>query len=250
MAELRTGVLGRQAPEAVLLCNFPGDVEGDPGLMELGEVATFFHEFGHVVHHLFAGRHRWCGLGGVKTEMDFVEAPSQLLEEWAKDPAALATFARHHETGGPVPEELILRLRRADEVGRALDVRSQMVFAKLSLALHDRAPSDLDPHRLATEVWRRYQLAATDESVHYYASFDHLEDYSALYYSYMWSLVIAKDLFARFDASRLLDAGVAKRYRDAVLAPGGFRPAERLVEEFLGRPFEFAAWEAWLGEAS
>lgn len=247
---IRTGVAGRQIPEAALICNFPGGIEGDAGLMSHDDVITFFHEFGHLIHFLVAGRHNWVGIGGISTEQDFVEAPSQMLEEWAWDPATLATFARHFETGEPIPAALVEQMKRASEFGKGLTVRRQMVYAKLSLSIFDRDPKAVDTDALIKTLTKQYQPFPFVEGTHFQTAFGHLEGYSAVYYTYMWSLVIAKDLFSKFDNAHMLAPGVAKRYRETVLAPGGSRPAARLVEDFLGRPSNFAAWQEWLNEGS
>ena len=104
------------------------------------DVLTFFHEFGHLVHALVSGRHQWIGISGISTEQDFVEAPSQMLEEWTWDPATLATFAKDYETNQPIPASLVREMRRASEFGKALNVRQQMVYARLSLSVYDRDP--------------------------------------------------------------------------------------------------------------
>ncbi|MBC7910087.1 MAG: Zn-dependent oligopeptidase, partial [Pyrinomonadaceae bacterium] len=122
---VRTGVSGRQIPEATLVCNLPGGEANDPGLMEHDDVITFFHEFGHLIHELLAGRQRWIGIAGISTERDFVEAPSQMLEEWTWDPATLATFAKHYQTGEPIPAALVKQMKRAKDFGKALGVRRQ-----------------------------------------------------------------------------------------------------------------------------
>jgi thimet oligopeptidase len=243
---IRTGVEGRQIPEAALVCNLPGGDAGDPGLMTHDDVVTFFHEFGHLVHALLAGHHQWVGVGGISTEQDFVEAPSQMLEEWAWDPATLATFAKHYQTNEPIPAALVRQMRRASEFGKALTVRQQMVYAKLSLSLYDRDPKSIDTTALVKELTNTYLPYRYVEGTHLQTSFGHLDGYSAVYYTYMWSLVIAKDLFAQFDRANLLSPTVAGRYRDTVLAPGGSKPAATLVRDFLGRPFDFKAWESWL----
>lgn len=243
---VRTGVEGRQIPEAALVCNLPGGQEGDPGLMTHGDVVTFFHEFGHLIHTLLAGHHRWIGIGGISTEQDFVEAPSQMLEEWAWDQATLATFAKHYQTDEPIPSTLVRQMRRANEFGKALTVRQQMVYAKLSLSVYDRDPKAVDTTAMVRELTNRYLPYRYVDGTHFQTSFGHLDGYSAVYYTYMWSLVIAKDLFNQFDRANLLSPAVARKYRDAILAPGGSKPAATLVRDFLGRPFDFKAWEDWL----
>ena len=116
------GKLGKQLPEAALVCNFSGGKPGEPGLMEYGEVTTFFHEFGHLMHWIFQGQQQWAGYGG-NLESDFVEAPSQMLEEWMHDPKVLATFALNYQTNEPIPAELVQRANRADAFGRGLWAR-------------------------------------------------------------------------------------------------------------------------------
>ena len=243
---IRTGIAGRQIPEAALICNLPGGQPGDPGLMTHDDVTTFFHEFGHLVHALVAGGHRWVGIGGNNTEQDFVEAPSQMLEEWTWDPATLATFARHYQTNEPIPSALVRQMRRANEFGKALGVRQQMIYAKLSLSVYDRDPKTVDTTALVRELTNKYRPYPYVEGTHFQTSFGHLDGYSAVYYTYMWSLVIAKDLFSRFNPHDLLDPEIAHKYRDTILAPGGSKPAADLVEAFLGRPFNFKAWQDWL----
>ena len=247
---VRTGVAGQQIPEAVLVCNFPGGEAGDPGLMEHDDVQTFFHEFGHLLHELFAGRHRWLGVGGIRTEQDFVEAPSQMLEEWTWDPTVLQTFARHYQTNEPIPTQLVKQMKRASEFGKGLVVRRQMVYAKLSLSIYDRKPADVNTDTMIEKLTQEYQPYPFVKDTHWQTSFGHLDGYSAVYYTYMWSLVIAKDMFSQFDRSHLLAPGVATRYRNAVLVPGGSQPARVLVESFLSRPFSFKAWQEWLNEGS
>jgi thimet oligopeptidase len=244
---VRRGVAGRQLPEIVLICRFPGGQAGDPGLMTPGQVTTFFHEFGHAVHVLSSGRQLWGGLTR-PFERDFIEAPSQMLEEWMDDPPTLATFARHVETNEPIPATLAQGLQRSRELGRGLQARQQMALARLSLSLHDRAPDAVDPARLHRESYTRYSPIPYPDGVSMPASFTHLSNgnYSSSYYTYMWSLVIAKDLFTAFDHSNLLAPDRAMRYRQTILTPGGSKPAADLVKDLLGRPFTIDAWETWL----
>jgi thimet oligopeptidase len=240
------GVRGRQLPEAALVCNFPGGEPGDPGLLEHEDVTTFFHEFGHLLHNLLAGKQRWIGVAGISTEWDFVEAPSQMLEEWAWDARVLRTFAQHHETGEPIPEELVERARAAREFGKGVYARQQMFYAMLSLRLHDGDPAGADTLDVVRDLQNEYSMFRHVDGTHFHASFGHLEGYSAIYYTYMWSLVIAKDLFSRFAPADLMDPEPARRYRACILEPGGSAPAAELVRRFLERDFSFDAFESWL----
>ncbi len=248
--DVRTGLKGRQIPEAALICNFPGGDPGEPGLMEISDATTFFHEFGHLLHSLFAGQHQWIGTGGIRTEQDFVEAPSQLLEEWMKDGKVLQTFARQYQTHEPIPMELVQQMKRANEFGKGLGVRRQMVYANTSLSYYDRDPAQVDLDGTIKQLTQEYQPFPFVDGTHFECSFGHLDGYSAVYYTYMWSLVIAKDMFSAFDKSNLLDPKVPTRYRQIVLAPGGSMPAAQLVQTFLGRPFGFESYRAWLNEAN
>ncbi|MEO6325881.1 MAG: M3 family metallopeptidase [Thermoanaerobaculia bacterium] len=246
---VQTGASGKRLPVATLVCNFPGGrSESGPGFLQHSDVVTFFHEFGHLLHFLFGGHQRWIGVGGFATEHDFIEAPSQMLEEWTWDAGTLATFARHHETDETIPAALVQRMRQAHEFGKALGVRRQMLFARLSLSLHAEDPASLDVGARVESLTRLYQPFPFVPGTHFHTGFGHLEGYSAVYYTYMWSLVIAKDLFSAFSREDLLAPEVARRYRDLILAAGGSAPADVLVRRFLDRPFDFEAWERWLNE--
>ncbi|MCP3101114.1 Zn-dependent oligopeptidase [Myxococcus sp. K15C18031901] len=246
---LASGKAGRRLPEGVLMCNFPKPGT-EPALLQHDDVETFLHEFGHLLHHIFGGHTRWAGVSGVRTEWDFVEAPSQMLEEWARDAASLQTFAKHYQTGEPLPAELVTRMRRADEFGKGLWVRQQMFYAALSLEIYRRDPAQLDATALVRELQGKYTPFPYVEGTYFHLSFGHLEGYSSNYYTYMWSLVIAKDLFTVFQREGLLSSAPAKAYRRAVLEPGGSDDAARLVHAFLGRDYDFHAYEAWLNKAA
>ncbi|WP_109210552.1 MULTISPECIES: M3 family metallopeptidase [Microbacterium] len=233
---LAPGVTGRVLPEATLLCNF------SRGKLEHDEVVTFFHEFGHLVHDILGGRQRFARFSGVSTEWDFVEAPSQLLEEWAWDAGVLASFSADDD-GEPIPADLVERMRTADAFGRALEVRRQLGHANVSYHLHVDRPADLQ-----AETERLYATTSPVQplnGLHSYAGFGHLTGYGACYYTYQWSLVIARDLLSGF-ADGLMDPVAAQRYRTEVLERGGSRDARDLVEAFLGRASSFDAYRAWL----
>jgi thimet oligopeptidase len=234
---ITNGVAGRQLPEGALLCNF------GKGLMEHDHVVTLFHEFGHLVHHVLGGHVGWTRFAGVATEWDFVEAPSQMLEEWAWDADVLRTFATNAD-GEPIPADLVDRMRAADDFGKGLQARQQMFYAAVSYWFHTERPADLS--RKQVELQERYSPYRYIEDTHFFANFGHLSGYSSAYYTYMWSLVIAKDLFSAFDPDDLFDTDVARRYRDSILAAGGTKDAADLVADFLGRPYTFDAYAAWL----
>jgi thimet oligopeptidase len=234
---LTDGVRGRQLPEGVLVCNFPRQ------LMEHDQVVTLFHEFGHLVHHVLGGHQQWVRFSGVATEWDFVEAPSQMLEEWAWDHAVLSTFAVD-ETGAVIPAELVARMRTAEEFGKGFLARTQMFYAAMSYWFHRDVPEDLTA--TVQKLQGEYDLFDHVPDTHFHASFGHLAGYTSAYYTYMWSLVIAKDLFSAFDRDDLFAPEVARRYRERVLAPGGSKDAAELVADFLGRPYGFDAFEVWL----
>ena len=243
---IRQGTAGIQIPEAALVCNFPGGKEGDPGLMEHQEVTTFFHEFGHLLHTIFAGGQRWEPLAGISTEWDFVEAPSQMLEEWAWYPSSLQTFAKHYQTGEPIPTAMVEKMRRADAFGRGISYAYQAYLATISLHVYDRPPSKVNVDAIVAETESALLPFPQIPDTHMQCSFGHLDGYSAIYYTYLWSQVIAKDLFSQFDPTRMLEPGTPTRYRKTVLAPGGTRPAERLVREFLNRDFNERAFENYV----
>ena len=244
-----SGVKGVQLPEGALICNFADPAVHSPALLDHDDVVTLFHEFGHLMHHVLGGQQTWLGFSGVATEWDFVEAPSQMLEEWAWDPETLTLFARHIETDAPIPAELVHRMREANEFGKGAHTRHQVFYAQLSLTLHSQPPANVDITKTMLELQRRYSPFPYVEGTHFFASFGHLNGYSAMYYTYLWSLVIAKDLLGEFQRNGLLDEKTASRYRDTVLVPGGSRDAADLIKDFLGRPYGFEAFQEWLEKA-
>lgn len=242
---LTNGVGGRALPEGVLVCNFP-QPGAEPALMEKRDVETLFHEFGHLVHSVLAGHVKWAGISGISTEWDFVEAPSQLLEEWTWSPEVLQSFARHYKTNEPIPADMVKKMKAADEFGKGLNVRQQMFYAATSLQFHAQDPSSLDTTRLMAELQERYTPYKYVKDTYFHTAFGHLDGYSAIYYTYMWSLVIAKDLYTPFKSAGVMDPKIARAYREKVLAQGGSKPAAEMVRDFLGRDFDFKAYQEWL----
>jgi thimet oligopeptidase len=249
MAQVLDGVRGKQLPEAVLVCNFATPTATDPGLMDYGDVVTFFHEFGHLMHHILGGQQQWAGISGITMEGDFGEAPSQMLEEWMHSPQVLATFAHHYKTGEPIPADLVARMNRASAFGRGNSIARQVAFAAISYDIYKDNPQKIDLDALTLEDWRRYTLfRPVPADAHSYASFSHLAGYSSAVYTYMWDKVIAEDFFQQFDHKNLLAGEAPMRYRRTVLEPGGSMSANDLVKNFLGRPQNTVAFQQWMSE--
>ncbi|AEI62304.1 M3 family metallopeptidase [Corallococcus macrosporus] len=247
--DLATGRAGRTLPEGVLTANFPRP-GAHPALLQHAQVQTFFHEFGHLLHHVLGGRARWASLSGSRTERDFVEAPAQVLEEWAWRPESLRTFARHVDTGEPLPTDTILRMRRAEAFGKGLWLRQQLFYAAVSLQLHASDPAGVDTTARVYALQERYMPFPALDDTYAHLSFVQLDGYySSAYYAYLWSLVIARDLLTPFLEHGLMDPATAQRFRDTVLGPGGSRDAADLVRSFLGRDYGFEAYTRWLDDA-
>ena len=247
-APIVTGVRGRALPEAALICNFPSGDGSDPGLLQYSDVVTFFHEFGHLMHAIIGGHTEWAGLSGFATEGDFIEVPSQMLEEFFRDEKLLQAFAKHYQTGEVLPSETIRKMRLAGAFGRADWIRSQLYYTTLSLDLHDQDPAGLDLDATTKKLYQSLQPWTWMEGNRMYASFGHLTGYSSNYYTYAFDKVIALDFFAQFDPKDLLGCDAGTRYRKTVLEQGGSKPGREMVRDFLGRDEEFSAFSNWLDE--
>jgi thimet oligopeptidase len=165
-------------------------------------VVTFFHEFGHLMHAILGGQTEWAGISGFATEGDFIEVPSQMLEEFFRDEKLLQAFAKHYETGEILPSETIKKMKLAGAFGRADWMRSQLYYTTLSLDLHDQDPKGLDLDRITRQLYESLQPWTWFEGNRMYASFGHLTGYSSNYYTYAFDKVIALDFFAQFDPRR------------------------------------------------
>ena len=243
------GVRGKQLPEDALVLNLPEPTATDPGLMDYDDAVTFFHEFGHLMHDILGGQGQWAGSAGTRVELDFLEAPSQMLERWMHSPQVLASFARHYKTGEPIPTELVTRMNRADAFGRAGLIATDSMISRISYDIYKDAPANVDLSSVVLRNARRYTLItplATDET--FYANFNHLALYSSAYYTYLWDKVIAADFFQQFDPKNPLAGDVPMRYRRQVLEPGASMSANDLVKNFLGRPQNTAALQKWLDQ--
>lgn len=244
---IRTGVVGQQIPMGALVCNFPGG-DGTAGLMSHYEVSTFLHEFGHLIHNMMSGTQEWYGFSGMSMERDFVEAPSQMLEEWIWDYETVSKFARN-ETGEVLPQELFDKMSAARNFGLASGTAGQTFLAAVSLNFYNRDPATIDMAGLHKELYEKYSVYGYYGGTHTYANFGHLSGYSSNYYTYQWSNAIAADLFTRFKENGLRDKATAISYRDQILGAAGSKPAADFIEDFLGRPWSLDAYEKRLEEA-
>jgi Zn-dependent oligopeptidase len=248
MAPVLDGIRGKQLPEAILVCNLPAPTATDPGLMEYGDVVTFFHEFGHLMHWILGGQQEWAGISGITMESDFVEAPSQMLEEWMRSPQVLASFARNYKTGEAIPSDLVERMNRASAFGRGGWVATQTSYTAISYDIYKGKPQGVDLDKICHEDERRYTPYVPLPDTHMYTSFGHLAGYSSAYYTYLWDKVIAEDFFMQFDHANLLSGDAPMKYRHEVLEPGGSVSANTLVKDFLGRAQNMDAFQHWMAE--
>ena len=247
---LLDGVRGKQLPESALVCNFPQPTATDPGLMDYYDAVDFFHEFGHLMHDILGGQGRWAGVSGTsRVETDFLEAPSQMLEEWMGNPQVLSRFARHYQTGAPIPAALVQRMIRAEAFGRAGMIWVNAMQAGIAYDIYKDPPDKVDLSTVVLRNARQFTPITplpTDE--YYYAAFRHLAQFSSAYYTYLWDKVIETDFFQQFDQKDPLAGDAPMRYRRRVLEPGGAMSANDLVKNFLGRPQNTAALQKWLDE--
>ncbi len=244
--DLQCGVEGKQLPIASLVCNFPGK-DDETELMEHAQVETFLHEFGHLLHHLFSGNQKWIRFSGIATERDFVEAPSQMLEEWVWNAETLKMLAMNKE-GQTIPPEMVESMVAAKEFGTGLFATHQMFYAATSMTIYNCDPADLNLAKTMDGLQDKYSLFKHVPDTHMYANFGHLVGYGSMYCTYMWSQVIAKDMFTRFEKEGMLNKKAASDYRTYILSPGGSKDASDLVEDFLGRPYSFEPFAAWLNQ--
>lgn len=227
-------------PHIVLVMNFTPPAPDKPSLLTIGEVNTFLHEFGHALHGLFS-RCRFGSLSGTSVVRDFVELPSQLMENWAIQPEWLNSFAAHYQTGEPIPIELLDKLRASRHFLTAYACCRQLSFGYLDMAWHtieQDLPSDLDIKTYEEDAWSKaLVLPPSPPETMMSPSFGHIFSggYAAGYYGYKWSEVLDADAFAAFKEEGLFSREVAERFRHCILEQGDMRDAMELYETFRGR---------------
>lgn len=238
---------GTFAPHLGLMCgNFTPPVNGEQALLTHDEVTTVFHEFGHLLHHLLS-EVPVESLSGVRVAWDFVELPSQLLENWCWEEESLALFARHYQTGQPLPSDLLKKLDAAANFRAASQCMRQLCFSKLDLDLHIRAQelqnTDLDKHW--NDDMALWQTRTTQRVPSMARRFSHLfsdaTGYAAGYYSYKWAEALEADAFTRFLREGILNSTVGRELRQKILAKGNSEPAEKIFRDFMGRNLDSEA---------
>ncbi len=221
-----------QNPLCAMVANFTKPTKATPSLLQHGEVETFFHEFGHVLHQNL-GRTELGRFSGTNTERDFVEAPSQIMQHWVWRSDVLKRFARHYETGEPIPDELVDQLVAARQLNKGIFQLRQMQYGWWDQELHGGPDRDLEA--IEREGASISQLPP-HEGTFALASFGHLMGgYDASYYGYMWSEVFGDDMFSVFEEKGVTNPEVGMAYRKSILEKGGTADGDVLIRGFLGR---------------
>ena len=227
-------------PVQALICNFPAPSADKPALLKHNDVVTLFHEFGHVMHGILS-RSRFVAQTGFAVPQDFVEVPSQVLENWVWDKAVLDTFAAdYRDPSKKIPAETIAALEESRQATEGYGTRRQLSFGLIDLKLHARPSAEATRVDVVTEsnaVLARVTLAPTPDTA-FVAYFGHLASYDAGYYGYMWSKVLSLDIASEFKKSPegFLDVTIGRRLRDEIYAPGNTRDVGESVDKFLRRP--------------
>lgn len=221
-----------RAPVSAMVANFNKPGADRPSLLKHDEVETYFHEFGHIMHQVLT-RADHPRFAGTRVARDFVEAPSQMLENWVWKKEVLKSLSGHYRTGETLPEELLQRMIEAKNLNSGLRYLRQSAYAAVDQAYHQARRED------TTETYRKLYdeitLIPLAPGTHPQASFGHLMGYAASYYGYMWSEVFSADMFSRFEKEGVLDPALGRRYREVILEPGGGEEAGELLRRFLGR---------------
>jgi thimet oligopeptidase len=224
---------GYQAPVAAMVANFEKPTKDHPSLLKHKEVETYFHEFGHIMHGMLT-KAKYGRFSGTSVARDFVEAPSQMLENWVWSRAVLPRLSGHYlDRSKKLPDELLEKLLAAKNADAGLVYLRQVFFASVDQRFH--TAEDLpDTTAEYARLMEKISLIPMSPGTHPEASFGHLMGYDAGYYGYLWSKVFAQDLFTRFERDPL-DPAIGRLYRETILEPGSGTDEAALLKKFLGR---------------
>ena len=224
-------------PHVSITTNFTKPTSDRPALLTFSEVTTFLHEFGHALHGIFANT-RFKSMSGTNVYWDFVELPSQIMENFATEKEFLSTFARHYVTGEPIPEELIRRIIDSSNFNAAYACLRQVSFGLLDMAWYTRtSPFDGDVKAYEKESWTKAQTLPQPDETCMSVQFGHIMSggYAAGYYSYKWAEVLDADAFSLFQEKGIFNSKVAQSFRDCILSKGGTEHPMTLYKRFRGQ---------------
>ena len=227
----------KRRPHVSVVCNFTPPTKTTPSLLSFQEVTTLFHEFGHALHGMLANT-TYASLSGTNVYWDFVELPSQLMENWCFEKAALEGFARHYQTGKTLPENLIVKLKKKAQFQQGLQTLRQLSFALLDLSFHnDKANEIEDVKDHEMKVMAPFQRTPSIPENIICTAFSHIFQggYAAGYYSYKWAEVLDADAFEYFKEQGILNPKTAKEFASSILSKGGTEHPMKLYKRFRGK---------------
>lgn len=221
------------APFCVILGNFPRGTKKNPSLLSIGEVETLFHEFGHATHD-YLTRATMSSQSGTNVVFDFIETPSQLFENWAMDKENLKKISKHHKTGKPLDDKILDKIIESKNLFKANQHYTTFVKSLQDFEMHSDK-SHINPLTLNKEFKKKYDFIPGSPKSLFPASWDHMTNYAAKYYSYMWAIVYSYDIFSRFKKEGIMNKKVGMELRRKILEKGGSSDELKQVEDFLGR---------------
>jgi peptidyl-dipeptidase Dcp len=232
---IRNGV--NERPHVSIVCNFTPPTESKPSLLTFNEVTTLFHEFGHALHGMLANT-TYPSLSGTSVYWDFVELPSQLMENWCYEPEALALFAKHYKTGEIIPQEYVEKIKESASFQEGMATLRQVSFGLLDMAFHSQNPNEItDIKTFEKTAFAGTNLYPDVAENCMSVSFSHIFQggYSSGYYSYKWAEVLDADAFAYFQENGIFNTEIATRFKDTVLSKGGTILPMELYKKFRGQ---------------
>ncbi|WP_298119716.1 M3 family metallopeptidase [Flavobacterium sp.] len=225
-----------ERPHVSIVCNFTPPTETKPSLLTFNEVTTLFHEFGHALHGMLANT-TYPSLSGTSVYWDFVELPSQVMENWCYEPEALALFAKHYETGEIIPQEYVEKIKESASFLEGMATLRQLSFGILDMTYHGKSQTIADVKAFEKQAMEGTSLYPDVEENCMSTSFSHIFQggYSSGYYSYKWAEVLDADAFAYFQEKGIFNKEVATKFKDNVLSKGGTELPMELYKRFRGQ---------------